>query len=141
MKLEQAQELQQNLAENALAALNRGESRETISKYEKAIQIIGSAYHIPKDTSDQWLGLIPQRRYELEEIQAGRPLPEYEPIDPTARWTGYDIFCVMMDLFVASIRVETADDREALLGLAQELMSGQNFQNWVQQCPAAAQRV
>lgn len=138
MELEQAQELQQNIAETALTALNRGESQETINKYEAAIRAIGTACPIPKGVTEQWLGLIAQRQYELRENQAGRPLPEYEPPASAPRWTGYDLFCIMQDLFGASVGMASPDDRAAMFTLAQELAASQIFQEWADQCSTTA---
>lgn len=137
MELEQAKELQQNIAESAVDALNNGESQEVVSRYEQAIRIIGSTFNVPQNDTDQWLGLIAQRQYELQEVQAGRSVPEYETPTSALRWSGYDTFCVIMDIFGASVSVAAVDERESLLTLTQELMTRQSFQDWVEQCPPA----
>lgn len=130
------QELQQNITKEALALLKLGGAGTDVSKYERVIRIIGSVCEIPEDTTEGCLDLIELERDALRRHQSGGDLPERDIVDQgnsAARWTGYDIFCIMQDLFQVSISIDSADDREAVFRLAQELTYAQSFQEWVDQ--------
>lgn len=124
--------LQENLAGEALALLAHGCGDAGVAKYEQAIRFIGSAWDIPEDTTSKVLNIIEQGKETPEKLQSGE-ITLGNQKDFMANWTAYDTFWVLMDLFLASTRMATEEDRTTLYSLADEIIGTQNFEEWLSQ--------
>ena len=132
MELERAQELQQNIAGEALAMLSLGS--DNVVKYEQTIQLIGSTCGIPTEDTNTLLALIGRGKASPEKIDSGEitlPRADGKPKDVMANWTAQDTFWVMMDLFQVAIVTPTQEDRDILYGMVEELIATQNFEDWL----------
>ncbi len=134
MEQERANELQRNIAGEALALLKQGCGEDRMVKFEQAIQLIGTAYSIPEDATNRLLGLIAQGKQNPMSIRSMEAAPdevaktqEYVMVN----WSASDTFWVVMDLFQASTCMTTYEERVAMCGLAQELIQTQDFNIWL----------
>lgn len=126
MEKERSQELQQNLTSEALAMLAMGS--KDVAKYELAIQLIGTACGIPKADTDNLLGIIQQGKEAPEKIGE---ITLGDRKDVMANWTAQDTFWVLMSLFQVSLGMGTQEERKAMYHMAEELISTQNFEEWL----------
>lgn len=132
MELERAQELQQNIAGEALALLCLGV--DNVGKYEQTIQLIGDTCGIPAEDTSTLLNRIKQGQASPEKIDSGEitlPGAETKAKDVLANWSPQDTFWVMMDLFQVAIVTERQEDRATLCSLVDELIATQNFKDWL----------
>lgn len=130
MERERSQELQQNLAGEALALLALGSSKDGVAKYEQAIQLIGTACGIPEGTTGKLLDIIQQGTEAPEKIQTGE-IALGGKKDVMANWSAQDTFWVMMELFQVSLGMDIREEREAMYHMAEELIATQNFEEWL----------
>lgn len=128
MEQERSQELQQNLASEALAMLAMGS--DNVVNYEQAIRIIGAACSIPEETTGNLLDIIHQGKDAPKKIDSGEITLENKR-DVMANWTIQDTFWVLMGLFQVSLGMKTQEEREAMYHMAEELIATQNFDEWL----------
>lgn len=128
MEQERSQELQQNLTGEALAMLAMGSN--DVANYEKAIRGIGAACGIPEETTGHFLGIIQQGKEAPEKINSGEITLETKN-DVMANWKVHDTFWVLMDLFLVSLGMKTQEERETMYRMAEELITTQNFDEWL----------
>ncbi len=142
MEQERAQELQRNIAGEALALLTLGGSENGVSKYEQAIQLIGTACNIPADATNKFLSLIAQGKKDPADIRFDEVAPEgaiKAQENPMINWSASDTFWVIMDLFQVSTCITTCEERVAMFSLAQELIQTQDLTEWLEQAEQPAQ--
>lgn len=130
MEQERSQELQQNLAGEALALLAHGCGENGVAKYEQAIQLIGAACGIPEEVTGKLLDLITQAKATPEKLQSGEITLE-DKKDFMANWSAQDTFWVLMDLFLVSVSMNTQEERAAMYRVAEELIATQNVGEWL----------
>lgn len=128
MDKESSQELQQNLASEALAMLALG--CNDVAKYKQAVRIIGAACGIPEETTGNLLGIIQQGKEAPEKIGSGE-ITSGSKKDIMANWTVQDTFWVLMDLFRVSLGMDNQEEREVMYHMAEELIATQNFEDWL----------
>lgn len=132
MDQERSQELQQNLAGEALALLAHGCGEEGVTKYEQAIQLIGTACGIPEETTGELLDVIQQGKEAPEKIDSGE-ITLGNKKDVMANWSAQDTFWVLMDLFQVSLGMDAPEERKAMYHVAEELIAMQSFDEWLKE--------
>lgn len=132
MDQERCQELQQNLASEALALLALGCGEERVTKYEQAIQLIGTSCDIPEEATGKLLDVIQQGKENPEKIGSEEITLENK-MDVMANWSAQDTFWVVMDLFQVSLGMDSAGERKAMYHMAEELIAIQCLDEWLKE--------
>lgn len=130
MEQEKSQELQQNIAMEALGLLALGCGEKGVDKHEQAIRIIGTGCGIPEEDTGKLLGIIQQGKEAPEKIKTGE-ITLGDKKDVMANWSAQDTFWVLMDLFQVAIILNTQEERAAMYSMAEELTATQNLEDWL----------
>ena len=130
-----AQELQENIAKEAVAMLViHGESID-VRHYKQSIILIGKAWNVPAENTVRQLALIQQ---EKKAVSSGADdvLPEAElPMNATGTETLDNIW----GLFETAVRLRNEGNRMELYNMARELEECQNLLDWIEKSPAEKQ--
>ena len=146
MTSKRASELQTRIAKEALALMvihgdfinKPGDDADiSVSHFDKAITLIGNAWELPSEVTDNSLALIRQERDVLRRLAAGENvehiLPEQElPMNAT----GMETLDNVWDLFETAVQLDAPEQRKALFHLATELAECQNLLDWIEKTPA-----
>lgn len=130
MEQERSQELQQNIAREALGLLALGCGEKGVDKHEQAIRIIGTGCGIPEEETGKLLDLITQAKAAPEKVSTGE-ITLGDKKDTMANWSAQDTFWVLMDLFQVAIILNTQEERAAMYSMAEELTATQNLEDWL----------
>ncbi len=108
----------------------------SVDQYEQAVTLIGQAWALPSETTEENLGLLRQERDVLRRIAAGETaghvLPEAElPMNAS----GMETLDNVWDLFETAVRLDSQEQRAAMFKLANELAESQNLLDWIEKTP------
>ena len=137
MTTERATELQLNITKEAIAMLViHGHAVETDS-YEKAVRLIGKAWSLPTEGTEQRLAMIEQEKETISTTPAPQPahhvLPETElPMNATGTQTLDNIW----GLFETATLLNNWTERKHLFSVATELAECQNLLDWIEKTEA-----
>ena len=127
-RLQNAQDLQDVLALEALGLLARFGSEFDVSLYEKIISLVGEAWQIPEDVTKLWLDIIAKQQDLPAEGSTNHGCPHTkQPSNETGAATLDKIWW----LFETSVRLKQRDAREDVFRLAVELPKLQGLPAWV----------
>lgn len=140
MTIERAKELQANIAKEAIALLVIHGDAIEVAQYEKSVSLIGEAWGIPAEDTENQLALI---RKEWEAVTDGPAPGEIDHVLPETELpmnaTGTETLDNIWGLFETSLRLDSAGKRATLFNLARELEECQNLLDWIEQTPAEKQ--
>ena len=127
-RLQNAQELQDVLALEALGLLARFGSEIDVSLYEKVISLVGEVWQIPEDVTKSWLDMIAKEQDLPEAGSTNHGCPHTkQPSNKTRAATLDKIWW----LFETAVRLKQRNDREDVFRLAVELPKLQGLAAWV----------
>jgi len=130
MEKERSQELQQNLAGEALAKIARKGGEANVVKHEQAIKFIGAACGIPEESTSKLLDTIRQGKETPDKARTSDALPETIRAN-MGNWSAQDMFWMVMDLFQAAIIMTAEEGRTTMYHMAEELADTPNFDKWL----------
>ena len=139
MTIEDAKELQMNIAKEGLALLMLHPTFD-VQPHRECISLIGAAWDIPVGDTQEVISLLDR---ELNAIHAAgeggtvaHVLPEEElPMNATGMETLDNIW----DLFETTLRTDSAYARTKLFEMAKWLEESQNLLDWIEQAPKEKQ--
>ena len=127
-RLQNAQELQDVLALEALGLLARFGSEIDVSLYEKVISLVGEVWQIPEDVTKSWLDMIAKEQ-DLPEV--GSTNHDCPHTKQPSNKTGAATLDKIWWLFETTVRLKQRNDREDVFRLAVELPKLQGLAAWV----------
>ena len=127
-RLQNAQELQDVLALEALGLLARFGSEIDVSLYEKVISLVGEVWQIPEDVTKSWLDMIVKEQ-DLPEV--GSTNHDCPHTKQPSNKTGAATLDKIWWLFETTVRLKQRNDREDVFRLAVELPKLQGLAAWV----------
>lgn len=136
MTSERAKDFQTQITKEALALMVIHGKSISVDQYEQAVTLIGQAWALPSETTEENLGLLRQERDVLRRIAAGETaghvLPEAElPMNAS----GMETLDNVWDLFETAVRLDSQEQRTAMFALANELAESQNLLDWIEKTP------
>lgn len=136
MTTERAKDFQAQITKEALALMVIHGESISVDHYEQAVTLIGQAWALPSEATDENLALIWQEREVLRRIAAGETaghvLPEAElPMNASGTETLDNVW----DLFETAVRLDSQEQRAAMFTLANELAECQNLLDWIEKTP------
>ncbi len=136
MTSERAKDFQTQITKEALALMVIHGKSISVDQYEQAVTLIGQAWALPSETTEENLGLLRQEREVLRRIAAGETaghvLPEAElPMNAS----GMETLDNVWDLFETAVRLDSQEQRTAMFTLANELAESQNLLDWIEKTP------
>ena len=138
-RLQNAQELQDVLALEALGLLTRFGSEIDVSLYEKVISLVGEVWQIPEDVTKLWLDIIAKQQDLPAEGSTNHGCPHTKQ---SSNETGAATLDKIWWLFETAVSLKQRSDREDVFRLAVELPKFQDLPAWVvQQVMCAASGV
>lgn len=137
MTTERAKELQANITKEAIAMLVIHGSAIETDNYKTGVSLIGKAWSLPSDDTEQCLALIEQEENAVSTTPAPEDvehvLPESElPMNATGMQTLDNVW----DLFETAVMLDSREERKHLLNLATELAECQNLLDWIEKTDA-----
>lgn len=137
MTTERATELQLNITKEAIAMLVIHGHAVEIDSYEKAVRLIGKAWSLPTEDTEQCLAMIEQEKETISTTHAPQAvqhvLPETElPMNATGMQTLDNIW----DLFETTTMLNDWAERKHLFSVATELAECQNLLDWIDKTEA-----
>ena len=128
VRLQNAQDLQDVLALEALGLLTQFGSEIDVSLHEKVISLVGEAWQIPEDVTKSWLDMIAKEQDLPEAGSTNHGCPHTkQPSNKTRAATLDKIWW----LFETAVRLKQRNDREDVFRLAVELPKLQGLAAWV----------
>ncbi len=136
MTSERAKDFQTQITKEALALMVIHGKSISVDQYEQAVTLIGQAWALPSEATEENLGLLRQERDVLRRIGAGETaghvLPEAElPMNAS----GMETLDNVWDLFETAVRLDSQEQRTAMFTLANELAESQNLLDWIEKTP------
>jgi hypothetical protein len=128
MTLEQAQELQMNVAKEAVALMVLFGSDAQVQGYEDSVVQIGKVWNIPQEQTEECTKLL-QAEKEAIELPEKRDdvLPESKlPINIS----GWEVMRRIWGLFETAIQMDSKRDREKMQALAVEIAEIHSLEDW-----------
>lgn len=125
MTQKEAQALQRTMMNEALGLMMTTTSEVDTTSYEKAIRLIGKAWHIPEDFTLAHLDTIRVAKESPDEIAADHS----ERLNGNAR--GKETLDNIWGLFETAVQLSDAEERNALYCMGRELEENQNLQDWI----------
>lgn len=131
MTIEKASALQENMIKEGIALLRLlGQSAST-APYEKSVEIIGKAWGIPDEATQVRLDLIRAEK-EIPDGCADDPDEQTYPEEQLPmNAAGMETLDNIWGLFETTARLDSADERGILYGMAMELAECQNLSDWI----------
>lgn len=130
MTLERAQELQMNIAKEAVALMVLFGSDAQVQGYEDAVVQIGKVWNIPQEQTAECTKLLQAEKEAIESPEKkGDVLPESElPINIS----GWEVMRRIWGLFETAIQMDSKRDREKMQALAVEIAEIHSLEDWLE---------
>lgn len=136
MTTERAQELQERIAKEVIAMLAiHGTAVETTA-YEQGVALIGRAWGLPAEGTEQWLTLIRQEKEMVTSaLPSEQPLHVFPEAELPMNASGMETLDNVWNLFETTTRLDSREQRAALFKLANEMAECQNLLDWIEKTP------
>lgn len=137
MTTERAQELQEQIAKEAIALLIICGAATDTTAYEQAIILTGEAWSLSPDHTTGQLELIAREKEAILSAADPKQIQDVLPeSDLPMNASGMETLSNIWGLFETAVRLEKLKQREILFSLANELAESQNLLDWIEKTPA-----
>lgn len=132
MTVEQAKELQANIAKEAAALLVIYGTATAVDQYRKAVVRIGSAWSLPAADTQRWLELISEEEKAAAQTADPRKAEHVrEEKDPPMNAGGLQTLDNIWGLFETAAELNSTESRRDMYRLARELEECRNLRDWL----------